>query len=280
MSSEKVLDIKSENVPYWVKEPEKLSPFEAIGMSPVNFQGMYIQRSEAITQAREKLSQRIHAYVKSVEEKKLRAYNSQVQKSYKSTTEVITKLLLNDSYQADAYIDPNNTLYVLVRVKSTSQLKKILGNEFTPKVNYLSSLKTSHFSIEPLLERRCYNENILRQLITKYPMYHNKPIWFYRPNYKNKYIADIGIAEQVSDTEFIKQKDMAEMLAKSSIAKRMNTQINSYNRFQKVVLHNELGETFDWYIKTQSRTKVDDVTIKDIWMNPVNCELYIWAIKK
>ncbi len=266
--------------PYWMQESQKLTPFEAVGMSPVNFQGMHVQRTEAITHAREILAQRIHSYISSVEEKKLKVSGSIIQKSYSSITKAITEVLLHNSYQADAYIDEKNTLFVLVRVKLSPEIQKILGGFKTIKEQHLPSLKTKYFRIEPLLKRRCYAKSILLQIQTKYPMYHKKPIWFYRPNYDSKNITGIGIAEQVSSTNFILQKNTAEMLAKLSIVKRVHTFINSYNKFQKIVLHDEVGKIFDWRTETKSADKMDNVAVKDIWMSPVTCELYIWSSEK
>ena len=266
--------------PYWIQEPQKLTSFEAVGMSPVNFQGMHVQRTEAITHAREILAQRIHSYIGSVEKKKLKVSGSIMQKSYLSITEAITEVLLHNSYQADAYTDKKNNLFVLVRVKFSPEIQKILGDYKTIKERQLTSLRTKHFSIEPLLKKRCYSKSVLLQIQTKSPMYHEKPIWFYRPNYDSKNITGIGIAEQVSSTNFISQKNTAEMLAKLSIVKRVHTFINSYNKFQKIVLHDKVGKIFDWRTETKSADKVDNVVVKDIWMSPVTCELYIWSSEK
>ena len=265
--------------PFWVEHPEELSAFEAVGMSGVNFQGMHTQRVEAMAQARELLAQRIDSYVKSVETRKTQARDQEMKESYISTTEAITNVLLSGSYQADAYIDERQNFYVLVRIKPTPAIMRLLG-EFTPHEKALPPLQTKPFSISALLQRRCYAPSILRQIVTKAPMHDGKPLWFFRPNEYAKGMVSLGIAEKLSDTDFTGQRDAALSLAKAAIAKRIDLQLRSYNQLKRIVVHEELGEELSWEIATHTQARIEDVEIEDIWMSPQTCELYLLTTKK
>lgn len=269
----------SSEKPFWVKHPEELSAFEAVGMSGVNFQGMHTQRAEAMAQARELLAQRIDSYVKSVETQRTQARNGQMKKSYISTTEAISNVLLSGSYQADAYIDERENLYVLVRVKPTPAILRLLG-ESAPHERALPPLQTKPFEISALLQRRCYAPSILRQITTKAPMHDGKPAWFFRPNENIQGMASIGIAEKISDTDFVGQRNSAFILAKTAIAKRIAMQLHSYNQLKQIVVHDERGEELVWELTTHTQAKVDNIVVKDSWMSPQTCELYLLVGEK
>lgn len=261
--------------PFWITHPELLTPFEAVGKAKSSFAGMHMQQIEATNKAREILAQRIKSYIKVMEEQDLFANDEQLKKRYVSSTEVMTDVMLQYTYQADAYIDERDTLYVLIRIEHSPELDMIFNHLQQTQEKPLEPLHSSPFSIEPLLHRRCYPPAILQQIKTKAAMFNNYPVWFYRPSPKGS----IGIAEKTSGATLASQKKAAITFAKSVMQRKTDLQMNSYYKLQKVLMHDEVSKDIHWNLSAKSSGTVHDVVISDIWMDPKQCDLYIWMIK-
>jgi len=254
--------------PLWLTNPKLLTAFQAVGFSPPNFQGMQIQRTQAMAKAREILSQRISCKIISYLKNKVQTNKKSSKKNYASDITSISKHLLQNSYQADAYLDERGNLYLLMQINKGIDTKNILSN-----------LETTPFSIKPLLARRCYAKETLLKIQTKAPMYHDKPLWFYRPNKDANTIRGIGIAEKVQNSTLDSQKKVATTLAKLTLAQRKNLRINSIDNLSTVVSHDELEQIEDWHTRTKTRSKITNVRLLDLWMDPQQCELYV-LVKK
>ncbi len=272
------LQTTKNSVPLWVTNPENISPLQAVGSSRVNFRGMHMQRSEAILKARDELSHRINVYLTSIYSSEIKSSNEKTSKKFKHDIIAISSLMMKNSYQIDAYIDDNERLYLLVEIsdETVSSILKAKQSDYSIK---LPSLQTTTFDITPLLNRRCYNQDTLKKIQTTSPMYRDRPIWFYRPNTGNIKGA-IGIAERVDSSTFASQKKVAYSLAKSALAKQNQIKTNSTFAISKIFLKEETGTIVDNSISAQSVSKIKNAIIKDIWMDPKKCELYIWVVQQ
>jgi hypothetical protein len=259
--------------PEWLNNPDKLTSFEAVGSAKPNFQGMHIQRMEAILKARTILAQKITSYITYRYYQNLKTSSNRFKKYDYSVVTNISKLLLQNSYQKDAYIDKDSTLYVLVEVKNSPKLASILKENIQTGIKP-QKLKTYKYSADELLKRRCYDKKTLLNIKTKYPLFMGKPIWFYRPNMEGS--GEIGIAEQYENSSFESQKEVALTIAKAQLAKRKKLQIDSLYRLSSIFLHNEMGEEDMEKIQTRSRANIKNILLKDIWIDPKQCEVYVW----
>jgi len=254
--------------PLWLKNQDSLDNFSAVGFSRPNFQGMHIQHAEALNKARELLSQKISSYITLVYKNEDKTSKKSVSKNYHSSITNTSKLLLQNTHQEDAYIDEYDNLYVLVVVD------KLSHSNFNLPLQLVED-----FSITPLLERRCYSRETLLQIQTKSSMYKGKPIWFYRPDVNTQSIGSIGIAERIQTSTFISQKKVAVSLAKLALMQRLQLKMNSSDKFSTTVIHDELSQIEKWKTNITTSSKINKIKILDLWMDPKQCELYIWISK-
>jgi len=268
--SDKICTQKNiQNPPLWFTNPEILNDFEAIGYSPPNFHGMQIQREQALAQARTILIQRISSLMNVDLKNMTKQSKVSVANRYTINIRNFSRNVLVNSYQADAYIDERGGLYLLVRLHQSIK-----------KTRPLQSLKTTPFSIKPLLQRRCYAKEKLLTIKTKSPLYNGKPIWFYRPNSNEIKMRALGIAEKMQNSTLYSQKKIAMIFAKASLVKQKAIYINSLDEIFNIVVHEELGEEENWQISTKTVSKIGDIKLLDIWMDPEQCELYVWVEKE
>lgn len=256
--------------PYWVKHPERLSPFESVGWAKSSFAGMHMQREEAIQKARKILAQRIEVYIDTEDLLSKNNDNGNLSKEYKTSVKTLTDLALANTYQVDAYINDREELFVLLGVK--------LKNKNFSK--HIPTLNTTPFSIKPLLERRCYSENVLKQIKTKANMYSSKPVWFYRPNQDGSVDGEVGIAEKQENISFERQKANAILYAKASMQKKDKTRMKSSNSLHKAAINGEIGVDYESMQMSQSSGVVDRFIVSDIWMDPEQCDLYVYITKE
>ena len=251
--------------PYWLKSQNSLDSFYAVGSASVNFQGMYMQRNEAVNKAKAELAHSIESYITS--KYKNSSNVSTNHKSFKSIEKIqaLSKAFLHNSYQVDAYLDEDRILYVLVKNPKTKQ-----------KLN-LRPLKKEKYDNTDLIQSRCYSKDVLKSIKTKYPLHNSKPIWFYRPN-ENSKLATIGIAEKEEYVSFAQQQRVAYSLAKSALSKRQRTQMRSEDAILSVLSGEMSGSTFESSSIVKSATRVKPSHIEDIWMNPKSCELYLYLV--
>ncbi|OQX57188.1 MAG: hypothetical protein B5M52_07905 [Helicobacteraceae bacterium 4484_230] len=269
--------VKQEVLPGWVLHPQSGGALRAVGSSPVNFQGTYIQRLEAMADARDKLSHAIKVYITSVFESRLEANGNELtHESRKSITE-LSNIIMKESYQVDAYVANDGRLYVLVEASDSTIAPLLKGVKNTAEP--LKAFKTTPYNPQALRESRCYDTDTLNSINTVSRLYRGRPVWFYRPN-QNGTIGSIGIAEKEEGGSYLRQKHTAESLARSDLAKRMRIKIDSSHKMTKILQHGELGSLLDKEMHTKSISKVMHTEIKDIWMDPKNCELYVWMVKK
>jgi hypothetical protein len=263
--------------PKWVTDPKSLNSFQAVGFSIPNFQGMHLQKMEAIIKARAQLGEKITSFVIIEHDRRIKNSTNYYQEYDHTQATNISKLILANSYQKDAFIDKNGNLYILLEIAYTPELQKILGVKIKSNVQ-LPKLKTYSYTQDALLKRRCYSQKILKTIKTKYPLHNGYPIWFFRPNIEGKQGA-VGIAEQLEDSSLESQKKVSLILAKTALAKRNQIQINSIYKLSTILIHDEEVLREIRHIVTNSKSNIKDITVKDIWMDPKQCELYTWIIE-
>jgi len=238
---------------------------------------MHTQRIEALTKARVALSQRISSYITYEYYRKVQIKKNRFNSYNKSIVKNISKLILDNSYQKDAYIDKQNNLYLLVEIKKSSKLQEILQDDLKTN-NVTARLKKSKFDINKLLKSRCYPKDQLLKIDTKYPLYNNKPIWFYRPDIEG--IASIGIAEKDATSTIESQTKTALTIAKASLSKRKHIMINSIYQLSTIFIHKQDIQSDRQSTKTKSKTQLKNIYLKDIWIDPSSCELYVWVSER
>ncbi|MDA7817971.1 hypothetical protein N9A28_07260 [Sulfurimonas sp.] len=255
-----------EDLPSWVNT---LDTAYAVGSSPVNFQGIYTQHISAVNQAKNDLAHNIKSYITSSFENNLKTSEKTLTKKQYSKITTLSDTLLSESYQLDAYFTKDRRLYVLIH---SPQAQKVMKDALI-----LPTFKTTAFDKSILMKSRCYSPTVLETINTKSDLYQNKPIWFFRPN-QNQMYGSVGIAEKEEGMSFEEQKEIATFLAKSSLAKRKKVKLNSEYESLSILNNNTTGNLFERSSITKSESNVEDSDIKDIWLDPKSCELYIWNV--
>jgi hypothetical protein len=248
--------------PLWLKDRNNIDRFHAIGSAPVNFQGVYMQQNEAINKAKNDLAHSLKTHITSVYKMKQKVNNEKVSTKSLNRIKAISNTFLHENYQIDAYFDEDKKLYVLI--ENPRYTKKFI----------LRNLENKEFNNKKLLESRCYSKKILSSIKTKANMHKNRPIWFYRPA-KN---GSVGIAEKEEYVDFAKQKRVALSLAKLSLAKRQRIKVISQHDILSIVSDNVFGSIFESSSIVKTATKVKPTTLKDIWMDPESCEIYVYIV--
>lgn len=266
----------SEELPFWVNNPPKL---HAVGSSDVNFQGIYTQHLAAVDKARGDLAHEIKSYITSHFEIGSKSTKESSSTKVYDKVSTFSELLLNESYQVDAYIDSKRRLYVLVG-SSKERIEKLMGIKEQNHADItLTPLKTEPFSKERAMQSRCYPKDVLQSIDTQSQLYQNKPVWFFRPNH-NGVVGSVGIAEKEEGRTFLEQKSAALALAKSAIAKRVQSQIVSEHEALKITYNDTSGKIFESSSIVRSDIKLDSLVERDVWLDPKSCELYVWVIRK
>jgi len=261
-----------ERLPAWINTTDS---FYAVGSSPVNFQGVYTQHLQAISLAKSDLAHNLTSYITSVIEQN----SDNISSNSYSKSNALSKILLDQSYQVDAFFDRDKKLYVLVK-SSKTKVDKLLGKKDSTSMDIqLPTLNTKAFEQEELMQSRCYCEDTLKSITTLSELYQNKPIWFFRPN-QDGVDGAVGIAEKEEGIGFEEQKQIALDLAKSSLVKRKSTEIVSEHELLSILHYDVSGELFEASSIVNSSSKVEENILKDIWLDPTSCELYVWIIAK
>lgn len=248
---------QKQELPYWMKNETILSNNLAVGYSIPVFGGVYAQRQNALHDAKEKLSQNIKSTISSNKNEKINLFNNQFSINSIQNIKAVSKLLLNDIKIYDTYINASNELFLLIGLPDAKvKLKKKQIKPFNKK-----DLKSS----------TCYNQKILNSINTSSTIYKDKPLWFYSQNLDNA----IGIAEKI-DENFEMQKKTAILLAKTNLVKKTNSYSLSKRKMLQMLKHNEEAVLLDTKSITKSNQKLNSFHIKDIWINPKTCELYVF----
>lgn len=268
-------DISKANLPSWVIDPKVPEKIAAIGSCPPHPKGAYMQRTTALANARQSLSMILNSAITVTRETMLREQNSQVQNLSSEEINAISDSLLLQSKQEDGFTAQDGTLYVLVSLEKSAITNALIGHrDTTSKVPDSISMKGNLFDLDPLLKSGCYDEKILRSIITKSPMKDAKPLWFYNPSLTGK-MGAIGIAKKQPNTPFQKQKQLAMMLAQADYGKQLKT-LNHTDISQKTTMK-DTGTQEDYASDTNQKSaqNVTGLFIKDMWMDTKTCDLYL-----
>ncbi len=264
---------KQEELPLWVNEH---SLTQAVGSSEVNFQGVYTQRAAALNEAKSSLAHNIRSYITSSFQSRSRVDNSEISNRYKDKIVALSELFLNDAHQVDAFFDSNRKLYILVE-SSKEKIDRVMGMSGQKNRSSLPVLKTRPFDKEELMNSRCYQKELLGSINTKSALFQDKPLWFFRPN-QGGVLGSVGIAEKEEGRSLAEQKKAALSLAKSALIKDRQLQMKSRHELLKIVNDDINAEIFDSSAVIRSEGKLAFVEIRDIWLDPLSCELYVWAV--
>ncbi len=263
-----------EKLPLWVNEH---SLTQAVGSSEVNFQGVYTQRAAALNEAKSSLAHNIRSYITSSLQSQSSAGNNKISNRYKDKIVALSELFLSDARQVDAFFDSNRKLYILVESPQES-IERVVGLGAQKNRTPLPDLTTRPFDKKELIESRCYQRELLESINTKSELFQNKPIWFFRPN-QGGVLGSVGIAEKEEGRSLAEQKRVALSLAKSALIRDKRMQIKSRHELLKIVSDDINGEIFDSSAVIRSADESATVELKDIWLDPQSCELYIWIVE-
>jgi len=264
-----------EELPLWVNEH---SLTQAVGSSEVNFQGVYTQRAAALNEAKSSLAHNIRSYITSSLQSHSKAGNSEISNKYKDKIVALSELFLSDAHQVDAFFDSNKKLYILIESPQES-IDRVVGLDIQKKKTSLPALITRPFEKKELIESRCYQKELLETINTKSALFQNKPLWFFRPN-QGGVLGSVGIAEKEEGRSLAEQKKAALSLAKSALLKDKKMQMKSRHELLKIVNNEINAEIFESSAVIRSADKSSPVEVKDIWLDPQSCELYVWVISR
>lgn len=264
---------EQEKLPLWVNEH---SLTQAVGSSEVNFQGVYTQRAAALNEAKSSLAHNIRSYITSSLQSHSKVGNSEISNKYKDKIIALSELFLSDAHQIDAFFDSQRRLYILVESPQES-IDRVMGLDGQKERVSLPILRTRPFEKEELIESRCYQKELLETIDTKSALFQNKPIWFFRPN-QSGVLGSVGIAEKEEGRTFSEQKKVALSLAKSALIKEKKMQMKSRHELLKIVSDDINVEIFDSSAVIRSTDKSTSIEVKDIWLDPQSCELYVWIV--
>jgi len=244
--------------PYWMYSNFKLDEMCAIGYAKPVFQGVYMQRQNAFSDAKIEIANKINSRVTSKKSTKVVIFDKEINTKSIEESAAFNRLIIQDLYQKDAYIDKEGGLNLLVCAAKRDKYIK----------NYKKNLK--RYSNNLLLQSKCYNKKQLESMHTKALFYKGKPIWFYEPEN-----GTIGIAKQTS-SNFEQQKKTAILLAKSNLIKKIRSKNISKLKLLQISSNNKSGLLYDISALQRSNAKIDAIRVEDIWMDPKTCELYVW----
>ncbi len=247
--------------PYWLDENNLLDIRFVVGYAPSTFQGLYMQRQNALFDGRKKLSFNMKSIISSKSIHDVEVYQESISIKSIKNIDAFSQLILSDIKQFDAYMNENNELYLLMGLSGMSM-------KLESKSRYLKA-----FNKKRLLESKCYDKEVLNSISTSSYIYDEKPLWFYTSDKKDHY-SSIGIAEKV-DEDYEAQKRVALMLAKTDLIKQIKSYSSSKMQMLKILKHDESGVLLDSSSTHKSIAKVKSIKIKDIWMDPKSCELYV-----
>lgn len=262
-----------EELPLWVNEH---SLTQAVGSSEVNFQGVYTQRAAALNEAKSSLAHNIRSYITSSLQSHSRVGDNEISNKYKDKIVALSELFLSDARQVDAFFDSNRKLYILVESPQES-IDKVVGLGAQKKRTSIPALITRPFEKEELINSRCYQKELLETINTKSSLFQDKPVWFFRPNQKG-ISGSVGIAEKEEGRTLREQKEAALSLAKSALLKEKKMQMKSRHELLKIVDDELNTEIFESSAVIRSADKSFPIEVKDIWLDPKSCELYVWIV--
>lgn len=262
---------EKDELPLWVNEH---SLTQAVGSSEVNFQGVYTQRAAAMNEAKSSLAHNIRSYITSSLNSRSNVSDGEISNRFNDKVIALSEVLLSNAHQIDAFFDSNKKLYILVESKQES-IERAVGMDKEPKSTPLNVLKTRPFEKAELMKSRCYQKEPLSTINTKSELFQDKPLWFFRPN-QDGVLGSVGIAEKEEGMSLAEQKKAALALAKSALIKERKMQMKSRHELLKIVNDDIDAEIFESSAVIRSVDESTPFEIRDIWLDPHSCELYVW----
>ncbi len=214
--------------------------------------------------AKDNLSYKINSLITSKSETDLNILNETISLKSVKNIQALSEIALRQTTQYDIYIDEDKNLYILIGLRDQKSLA-------TKKIELYD------FDMSELLDSGCYPKETVQDIKTTSYMYKEKPLWFYEPYIKNHHTA-IGIAPKL-DNNYERQKRGAVLQAKMNLIRDMSSHIKSKQSLMQLLKHDESATVLQESGIHKSRGVIKGVEVKDIWMDPDTCELYIYSIK-
>jgi hypothetical protein len=263
-------------LPSWVFVPNASGKLAAVGSCPPHPKGEYMQRATALANARSALGQIIESQITVLREAAIQNDPSGEKSWNLEEIQLRSRALLEQSQQENAYVGSDGSLYLLLTLP-----KKAVSDNAEGSVGYTmneidNELSTEPFDPSALLRSGCYDDATIKAITTKSPMRGGKPVWFYNPHIANKPGA-IGLSKKQPEGTFTKQKNLAWTLARADYAKQQKNITNT--TLSKTTLNSDEAviETASLSNTQSSSANVNRLVIKDEWMDPRNCDLYVWV---
>lgn len=267
LSSIDVITKKKIDTPIWIDSDVLLGSTMVIGFAKPVFQGAYMQQQNALNDARIKLSHKIKSVISAKTTEKFIVFSQEISTKSVKNIEAFNTLVLNDLQQYDAYIDKEGNLYILAGIGPLKR-RGIVQNKRILHV----------YKQEELLNSHCYKKEQLLKIQTKASLYKGRPLWFYTPQ-KEGYYTSIGIAQK-NGNNFEKQRNMAVLLGKSNLMKKIRSQSSSKLQLLEVMRDDESTTLYDVWGHNTSSAKVSSIKVEDFWMDPKTCEFYAFVYSK
>jgi len=263
-------DQRDSTLPGWVFSPAISGKLSAVGSCAPDSKGAYMQRTTALANARSALGQIIESKITVLHESMIT--NTPDGQSHWSMEEIRLRshTLLEHSKQENAYVDTDGTLYVLLTLPETLITENVAGNIQYTVSEIEDSLQTDPFDPEALMNSGCYDEKTLGTIQTKSAMRNGRPLWFYTTKQ-----GSIGIAKKQSNSSYAKQKQLAWALAKADYAKQQKSKTETEIIRQTTVTDGNSEEIASSASVQKSSQYVNRLYIKDQWMEPNSCDLYV-----
>lgn len=258
ISSPKPSIKQEQKKPYWVEEKTILPNNLAVGYCEPVFGGIYAQRENALDDAQEELSYKIKSTISSKKVQNIKLFGKKIATNSVRNIKDFSQIVLNDIKVYDTYINSSGGLYLLVGLSDA-------------KVD-LKKKTTIPFNRNRLKSSSCYKQKTLNSINTLSPMYKNRPLWFYSQDFNTA----IGIAQKV-DSDFEMQKRTAVLLAKTNLVQKVKSYSLSKTKMMQMLKHNEEGIILESDGLHKSTQKLRNIHLKDIWIDPKTCDIYVFV---
>ncbi len=105
-----------------------------------------------------------------------------------------------------------------------------------------------------------------------------KPVWFYNSSVEGG-IGGVGICATHTKGSFA-QREVAISRAVDEIARQMGVSVQNILKTSAEVSGSSVKTSLETYSIQTSDGKIVKATVREIWIDPVSNELYVWMIAK
>lgn len=113
---------------------------------------------------------------------------------------------------------------------------------------------------------------------TPIPVIVQKPVWFYTPSQAGG-VGGVGISGTHIKGPFA-QRELAISRAVDEIARQMGVNVQNVLKTSAEVSGSSVKTSLETYSIQTSDGKIVKASVREIWIDPVSNELYVWMIAK